>query len=84
MLHAACVAGDLDDVVFLITVGADLNSKGDMGYTPLHYAVEQEHEDIVALLINKGADKNIKNSDGELPIDMAKMLNKIKMLKLLQ
>lgn len=34
LLHAACVSVNLSDVAFLLSIDSDINSKGDMGYTP--------------------------------------------------
>lgn len=55
LLHVATLfnchrlAGDL------IEIGADVNSKGARGRTPLHYAAIQGHIEVAKVLINKGA-----------------------------
>jgi ankyrin repeat protein len=82
VLHAACVAGDTDDIKFLLSVHADVNSKGDKGYTPLHYAAEQGHADAVKILLENGADATLENGDGDLPSDLANALNYKEGLKL--
>ena len=84
LIHAACVAGNAQDVAILLSMGADINSPGDMGYTPLHYAVEQGHEALVAFLLRKGADKSIKSSNGDSPLDIAISFNNSKLQQLLR
>ena len=83
LLHAACVAGDVDDINFLLSINADISSKGDKGYTPLHYAVEQGNICAVEALLKNGADAFIKNDDGELRYDLALMLNHMEILRML-
>ncbi|EKD23487.1 MAG: ankyrin repeat protein [uncultured bacterium] len=59
----------------LIKRGANLNIKDDLGWTPLHHAVNMGNTiifDIIQTLVENGADKNIKNLDGKLPIDLLK------------
>lgn len=59
----------------LIKRGANLNIKDDLGWTPLHHAVNMGNKiifDIIKTLVENGADKNIKNLDGKLPIDLLK------------
>jgi Ankyrin repeats (3 copies) len=63
-LHEACWAKHLNMVRLLIERGADVNSRGDFGETPLHYAVRDagtESIPIVALLLEAGADVEAKD-----------------------
>lgn len=75
LLHAACVAGDIKDIKLMISLGADINSKGEGGYTPLHYAVEQGHLEVVKLLLQGGANLCIVNDNGESPVNLAEDLD---------
>jgi ankyrin repeat protein len=51
--------------------GADVNTKNVLGYTPLHFAAEQGHNEIVELLIANGADVNARNQWGRTPLHQA-------------
>jgi uncharacterized protein len=73
LLHAACVTGAIEDVKFLISIGADINSKGDSGYTPLHYAAEQNHTDVAIFLLKAGATLNVRDNDGNTPLELAEL-----------
>lgn len=84
IIHFACVSGDLDDVKELISLGVDVMSIGEDGYTPLHYAVEQGNIEVARYLVSIGADPLYKNGDGESPRDFAEQLKeKIKDLSFL-
>jgi hypothetical protein len=62
--YKACVAA-------LIAAGADPNAVNDDGYTPLHWAVYNNHEACVAALIATGADPNIVNNHRQTPLQIA-------------
>lgn len=64
-LHLAAQRGDSRAVELLLDAGLDINEPGDMGNTPLHYAVKYQHSDIADLLIKRGAGTDIKNEFGE-------------------
>lgn len=54
----------------LLANGADPNTQGDMGKTPLHAAVAKENPEMVAILLDKGAAPNIKNNYGTAPLTL--------------
>jgi len=64
-LHIAAFGGNLRAVQLLVREGLDVNAKGDMGYTPLHYALTAE---IAQFLLASGADSSIVNEFGQFPI----------------
>ena len=56
-LSYACDRGHLDVVRFLLEGGADVNSKDDFyEFTPIGWALFNEHAEIVMLLLDKGAE----------------------------
>jgi ankyrin repeat protein len=76
-LGCAAYTGDLEQVVFLIGQGVDVNAleKRDpygYGYTALLAAIEMGHADIVRVLVEAGADVNLHNH-GRLgfPLELA-------------
>jgi len=64
-LHIAAHRGDARAVSLLIKAGLDVNLKGDMGCTPLHYARAPE---VVVILLASGASTSIENEFGKLPM----------------
>jgi len=68
-------------VYFLVTHGADVNARGQFGYTPLMFGIK--NDDIVNILINAGADVNAKSDNKTTPLHCAVSslnLNSVKLL----
>lgn len=57
-LHFAAQDGDLTKVKELLAVGFPLNRFDEIGHTPLHYAVMEDHLDVARHLLEAGADPN--------------------------
>ena len=79
-LHLACWQKQLFAVQVLMESGADIDSQGLGGRTPLHYAVHDAEEcnaDIVyaicSMLLSKGADPCIADEVGFTPRSWAKV-----------
>lgn len=53
-------------MLYLDGVDADAGVKSKAGFTPLHMAAQEGHEDCVEMLIERGADVNVPASNGEL------------------
>lgn len=66
-LHLAAIRGDLRAAQLLIEAGLDVNGKGDLGNTPLHYAVQHHHKTVADLLIANGASRSVVNEFGKTP-----------------
>ena len=60
-LHKAMRLGRFDYVKILLTHGAGINASGDMGFTPLHEAVAEDHTAIAEFLLSEGADVSLKS-----------------------
>lgn len=70
LLHVASALSRDDIVSYLLDRGMPINSKGDFGYTPLHYAAEAQSKSTYDLLIQKGADSEIRNIYGDRASDL--------------
>src|SRR5450759_4014549 len=73
-LLAAAKSGDIEKVRELLDRGADVNSKGPLGMTPLHAAAMVGHTEAAALLLDRGCDVNSKGPLGMTPLHAAAMV----------
>ncbi len=64
VLHLAASIGSVAAIEAALCLGLDINMKGDMSYTPLHYAVARKHAAAVRFLIDHGADCEAINEFG--------------------
>lgn len=64
-LHIAAGRGDFRAVSLLLDCGFDVNLRGDLGNTPLHYACMGAHDDVAGLLISRGASSALTNELGK-------------------
>ncbi|KAG7492714.1 hypothetical protein MATL_G00017650 [Megalops atlanticus] len=62
----------------------DIDAVDYKGNTALHYACQRKSHRIIPLLLEKNADISIKNKDGETPLDIARRLKFIKIVKMLR
>jgi len=56
-------------VKYLVSQGADVHAKTNMGYTPLHVV---RYVDTAKYLVSQGADVNAKMGNGKTPLDVAR------------
>jgi ankyrin repeat protein len=82
LLHAAAVWDDEEAIDLLLREGADINVKGEHGYTPLLDAVAQGNLIAVTSLLKHGANA-ISNDDGDTPLELARRGNDWEMENLL-
>jgi hypothetical protein len=85
LLHFAAQDGDIAEVRRLLSEGHDVNAFDDLGKTPLHYAVEEEHFEVAKYLIDCGANVNAHHepSIGNTPLAQIAEYCSLRIAKLL-
>ena len=73
-LHVVAVWGDCEGIQMLVDAGANINARGEHGFTPLMEAVAQGHRKAIELLVKLGA-KPVPNDEGQLPSEYAMLSN---------
>lgn len=84
-LHLASQRGEIENVLQFLKEGDDVNFFDEIGYAPLHYAVEYEKYEVIEILLKNGANINahdektigntpLGNVTGECSLKMAKYL----------
>jgi len=68
-LVEACRAGNLAEMARLLAAGADINTKGLKGMTPLHWACRKGHEDMAVQLCEHGANVHAVCAIGSTAMD---------------
>ena len=66
-------AGDSAGVAHELAAGADPSASDDVGFTPLHIAVQQRHLAVIETLLQAGANPNAPDAHGNGPLWMAVM-----------
>ena len=87
-MYDAAEVGNIDAVKQHLAAGTDVNARDKDGWTPLHPASYEGHQEIVELLIGKGADVNAKVEFGPLqgrtPLDSANNSGRPEIVSLLR
>lgn len=81
-LHIVSCWGDCEAIDILVEAGADLNAVGESGFTPLHYAVEQNKLDAIAKLLQLGSTLDCASDAGN-PVELAKLLGHMEAISVL-
>jgi hypothetical protein len=83
-LHFASGYGEVKCAEVLLEAGAAVDALDKNNNTALHYAAGYGRDECVELLLKNGAAVTLQNLDGKTPIDVAKLNNQSKVLKLLE
>ena len=70
-LHYAIIELDISSVRSFVSQGADVNLKDVNGWTPLHFAAQQNSAEIANLLLESGAEIDAANMQGNTPLSEA-------------
>ncbi|XP_019860424.1 PREDICTED: ankyrin repeat domain-containing protein 7-like [Amphimedon queenslandica] len=70
-LHEAALYNRSNAVQWLLSKGADLESRDDDGWTPLIVAAANGHTQVVTMLLEKGADVTASDNAGKTALDYA-------------
>jgi ankyrin repeat protein len=84
VLHVAAGRQAIEDMEVLVACGAQINAQGDIGNTPLHQAASGGLVESVRQLLRLGADKTIKNEDGQTALDLAELMGRDDVVKMLK
>jgi quinoprotein dehydrogenase-associated probable ABC transporter substrate-binding protein len=82
-LDGAVLAGDLERIRFLLSKGADVNSRDGLGQYPIDIAAEQRDMDVLADLIADGANLEARDNDGWTPLMHAAAQDNVPAIQLL-
>jgi cytohesin len=82
-LIVAAGIGDLIEVQTALENGANPNTKGEYGLTPLHMAASEGHVDVVRVLLERGANPNTKDNDGQTPLHKAALWGHVDVVRVL-
>lgn len=84
LLHIAARTGATEDIDVLLSCGADVNVRGDLGNTPLHQAAMFGKANSVGKLLEYGADGDVLNEYGQTPADVAELGGHTDLAKMLR
>lgn len=82
-LHMAACVGDSARVRSLLEQGANVDTKDELGWTPLYWAASTGQAEVAELLITKGADIQAKTNDEGTPLHQASTCGSEELVKLL-
>ena len=70
-LLTRAIVGDIDDLSRLLKLGANVNAKGNAGWTALHIASLHGNKKMVQLLLDNNADVNARDEKLQTPLHLA-------------
>jgi ankyrin repeat protein len=66
-IHIAAWKGTVEDILWLLNNGADINQRGEFGMSPLHYAYIGGNSENIQALLSAGANPSVKCDFGLRP-----------------
>ena len=82
-LFKALQQNNTEEAEKLINAGANVNSKDELGVSPLHWAALNNNSKLVRFLLKNGANVNSAAVDGDTPLQTAVILGHTDIVKLL-
>ena len=76
-MEVALADGKLEIAKTLIKYGADVDSRDNLGWTPLHRAAYCGHVDVLRQLLDNGADINATEWEDFTPLHLASVNNRV-------
>src|SRR5271154_4328659 len=83
LLHQAALRGQTSSIEMILKLGADVNSAGKDGETPLHGACLKGHADTARMLLDRGAKVEARDARGATPLHDAALGGNTKLIELL-
>ena len=71
--------GELKTLVLLLNAGANIKCMDEDGYSALHLAAGEGHDDIVKILVDHGLDVNIQGNSDSTPLMKAALAGQSKL-----
>ncbi|PVU91751.1 hypothetical protein BB561_004234 [Smittium simulii] len=82
-LHRECREGNIDDVIYQLNLGIDIDTVDNAGWTPLHEASLAGHSNLVKELLRRNASVHKKGLGGDTPLHDACANGHIQVVKYL-
>lgn len=64
--------GNYEGLIILLSLGADIENKTNIGHTALSCAVAHGKNDCIIALLERGADFTVRDNTGETVLDLAR------------
>ena len=84
LMNASSYGGKTENVIFLLSHGADIDARSGRCETALMRAAQSGHADAVKILLDKGADINLKDKDCETALFKALLGRRTEIVEILR
>jgi len=69
-IHWGALSGSRATCELLLNHNCNINSTNNLGETPMHIALRQDHYECAVLFLMRGANLNIENKDSKKPVEL--------------